>query len=236
MSDNTYNGWTNYETWAVAIWLDSDQSSDLHWTEQTRRHQERSRNCPQVLDGTWTAEAAAKYNLADQLKEEISGNTPDTIQGVYTDLLNAALTEVNWDEIAAHYLAKTEEVRSPFGPVVFAYTRAQAIDDGVLVDVTETANETGLKYPTALTVAAWQKCVVAPDGVEGQDEQGRLWDIVCLLRHAISTGVRAETRRLEFTVSVRTDKHRSENVTLTAVCGPGDDAEPVITVMLPHED
>jgi len=25
MTDTTYNGWTNYETWNVALWLDNDR-------------------------------------------------------------------------------------------------------------------------------------------------------------------------------------------------------------------
>src|SRR4051812_27741843 len=40
-----------------------------------------------------------------------------------------------------------------FGEVIFAYTRKQAIEDGVLVDVTETAKEAGFKIPVALTRA-----------------------------------------------------------------------------------
>ena len=61
---------------------------------------------------------------------------------------------------------------------IFVYSRAQAIADGVLVDVTETAREAGLKYPTALTAAVWAQYVTVPEGVIAQDEQGRLWDII----------------------------------------------------------
>ena len=109
MTENTYDGWSNYETWAVAIWLDTDQSSHLYWREQARRHREMSPQCEQVVDGTWTPENATKYNLADQLKEEINGNAPDVFSGAYSDLLHSALTEVNWEEIAAHYIEKEKE-------------------------------------------------------------------------------------------------------------------------------
>ena len=40
-------------------------------------------------------------------------------------------------------------------PVVHRYTRAQAIADGSLVDVSDTAREAGLRLPTALTRAVW---------------------------------------------------------------------------------
>lgn len=62
--------------------------------------------------------------------------------------------------------------------LIHVYTRAQAIEDGVLVDVTETAKEAGIRYPVAITQAVWAEYVAVPDGVEGQDENGRLWDIL----------------------------------------------------------
>ena len=42
-----------------------------------------------------------------------------------------------------------------FGPVIFAYTRAQAIEDGILVDVSETAREAGFRIPVAITRTVW---------------------------------------------------------------------------------
>ena len=54
--------------------------------------------------------------------------------------------------------------------LIFAYTRKQAIEDGVLVDITDTAKEAGLRFPTAITATAWSKYVAVPYGVTGQDE------------------------------------------------------------------
>jgi hypothetical protein len=122
--------------------------------------------------------------------------------------------------------------------VIIAYTRTQAIADGVLVDVTETAKEAGLEYPVALTRAVWCKYVEVPEGVEGQDEAGRLWDILVLLRHAIrqtGTGARKEIR---YCLHVRNTNQEGESplVKLKAVCGYADDGGPCITVMNPDED
>ena len=44
-----------------------------------------------------------------------------------------------------------QSTKSVFGDVIDVYTRAEAIEDGVLVDVTETAKEAGIVYPTAVT-------------------------------------------------------------------------------------
>ena len=57
--------------------------------------------------------------------------------------------------------------------LIHRYSRADAIRDGVLIDVTEAAREAGFKLPVALTAAAWGKCVAVPPGVECQDEAGR---------------------------------------------------------------
>ena len=31
-----YNGWTNYETWAVKLWIDNDEGTYTYWRERTR--------------------------------------------------------------------------------------------------------------------------------------------------------------------------------------------------------
>jgi hypothetical protein len=121
--------------------------------------------------------------------------------------------------------------------VIYAYTRAQALEDGVLVDVSEMAKEAGIKFPVALTATVYGKYVEVPDGVTGQDETGRLWDILWMFRCAAS---RCQGDTLQFQLYVRShNRERLDHrdlVTLKAVCGPGDQGEPVITIMLPDED
>ena len=120
--------------------------------------------------------------------------------------------------------------------LIHRYTRAQALADGVLIDVSTVAREAGITYPVALTSAAWGRCVTVPPGVECQDEAGRLWDVLFLLALAIhrSDGG-AEVR---FGVHVRDDNSEGTPplVRLKAVCGPDDQGEPVVTVLLPEED
>ncbi len=123
---------------------------------------------------------------------------------------------------------------SIFGDVIHRYTRAQAIEDGVLIDVTETALEAGIRYPTVLTAAVWAECVTVPESASWQDETGRLWDILNLLRHAI---VRSSGgQQVNFSVGVQNNERPPERVRLKALCGPGDAGEPVITIMFPEED
>jgi hypothetical protein len=127
---------------------------------------------------------------------------------------------------------------APAWDVVYTYSRAQAIADGIQVDVSKVAAEAGIRFPVFITRGVYEQCVAVPPGVTGQDEAGRLWDIVWMLRHAISR-TRQGTSRLPFALYVRnSDKHPARLTTLIAVAGPVDidDPAPAITVMLPDED
>lgn len=97
MSD--YNGWTNYETWNVALWLDNDEGGYGYWNEQADEALERARG----------DKDEATSELASQLSDSLSENAPDLGSSCYADLLSAALSEVNWYEIAGHYADAAKE-------------------------------------------------------------------------------------------------------------------------------
>jgi hypothetical protein len=118
--------------------------------------------------------------------------------------------------------------------LIHEYSRKQAIADGILIDVSLTAKEAGIKHPTALTCTVWGQFVQVPEGVEAQDEPGRLWDLLRMLRGAIEHCPGSDT--VYFYLHVRHDNQTVKRHLLKAVCGPGDDGEPVITVMIPTED
>ena len=126
----------------------------------------------------------------------------------------------------------------PFGPVIYSYTRAQAVADGVQVEVTKTANEAGIKFPVFLTRTVFDAYVAIPPGVTCQDEAGRLWDIVWMLRFAILRS-RPGTDRIPVALYVRqSNTERPRLIKLIATCGPLDidNRQPAITVMMPDED
>jgi hypothetical protein len=124
-----------------------------------------------------------------------------------------------------------------FGEPIFSYSRAQAIEDGVLVDVSSVAKEAGITFPVALTSAVYEKYVKVPKGVKLQDESGRLWDVLWMTRFAIKSS-KPGSSEIVVKLHVRNDNRPGTPplVLLKAVCGPGDHAEPVITIMLPEED
>ena len=131
----------------------------------------------------------------------------------------------------------TNNSESPFGEVIYAYTRAQALADGFQVEVTEAAKEAGILFPVFLTRAVYDAYVTVPPGVEAQDERGRLHDVLWMLRFAIHKA-QPDQDRLHFALYVRNDNRRPKLVKLIATCGPLDIDEPraAITVMMPSEE
>ena len=129
-----------------------------------------------------------------------------------------------------------------FGDVIYSYTRAQAIADGVLIDATEMAIDAGFNWPVALTAAAWSDCVVWNDADNDrqayQDQSGRLWDVLFMASYAIRTAKNSDQQLLFDLQRIARDgcSTKSQRLTLKLILGPGDDGEPVITIMLPEED
>lgn len=129
----------------------------------------------------------------------------------------------------------TNDLTEVFGPVISRYTRAQAVEDGFLVDVSEMAREAGIKYPVALTRAVWDE-YVTPDPRSkkyGQSEAGRLWDTLWMFSIAAR---RSKGSVFLYRVIYILKEKQRRTIALKAHCGPGDEGEPVITIMKPDED
>lgn len=121
-----------------------------------------------------------------------------------------------------------------FGEVIYAYTRADALEDGVLVDVTELAKEAGFKCPVAVTRGVWADIENIPPRFQGlQDVTGRLWDILFMGRLAIRQ-YQGDGHVLLYRLIMHVG--RKTYYDLKMVSGPGDNGELVITIMRPDED
>lgn len=92
MSTTKYNGWTNYETWNANLWIDNDwRLSELY-----------AMRAGDLL-GSYEADEAV-YQLAESIKEYFMDMMPELEPSFYSDVLNASMREVNWYEIAKHYV------------------------------------------------------------------------------------------------------------------------------------
>tara|TARA_B100000678_G_scaffold291172_1_gene306654 strand:- start:2414 stop:2809 length:396 start_codon:yes stop_codon:yes gene_type:complete len=125
--------------------------------------------------------------------------------------------------------------------LIHSYTRSDAIADGGLIEVSEDAKEAGFKVPVALTTAAWHELVAWDQAARPhgplQDEAGRLWDVLSLAIHAARK--ERDSNQVEYTVRVMEPLENGPRVVPKRAVmhiGPGDNLEPVITIMLPGED
>ncbi len=109
--------------------------------------------------------------------------------------------------------------------VISVYTRADALRDGVLYDISDLAKDAGFVIPVAVTAGVM--AAVDVNKGPGESEKGRLWDILNVLRFRCRGG----GQRIDFTVKIG---GRIEY--LYSTIGPGDHREPVITILLRGED
>ena len=103
--------------------------------------------------------------------------------------------------------------------------------------VTKTAavvKQTGFTLPIVMTATAFGETIGFGDLPDGQSVTGRLWDVLMVLRSMIRRMPPGEDR-VHFKVSVWNGTSLNE-VALWCLCGPGDEGEPVLTIMLEGED
>ena len=101
----TYNGWTNYETWTVNVWATNDEHSELYWRDMA---EELAREAQATNYSTRQDEFVSA--LADRMKSEYEESQPDLGASVWADLLGAALSEVDWYELAEHYVEHVQDI------------------------------------------------------------------------------------------------------------------------------
>lgn len=136
-----------------------------------------------------------------------------------------------------------QSAESFFGDIISTYTRAQAIEDGVLIDVSSIAKESGFnEWPVSMTAGAWADCVAWSDTDSQtqvyQDQSGRLYDVIFMAFQAICLSREVGDRLLFRLYRVPRDGRsmEAELTTLKLMVGSGDQGEPVLTILLPDED
>jgi len=133
-------------------------------------------------------------------------------------------------------------------PVIHAYSRHEAIEDGVLVQLSgpgyqgdawipDMVAEAGIRYPLAMTAEAFAQYIELTPAAERacNDLKGRLWDVLWMFRCAARSAPAGQST-IFFEFYCVTTRVKPTRCRLKSVCGPGDDGEPVLTFMLPHQD
>jgi hypothetical protein len=109
MEHKEYNGWHNYETWTVKLWLDNDEGTYNYMRELSAEVLADHTDEDGAVDANGSRSEFAGWlkDYHDEQLEEL--NIPAS---VFRDLMNAALSEVNWHQIAGAYLEEATEAAS----------------------------------------------------------------------------------------------------------------------------
>lgn len=102
MTEKTYNGWTNYETWLVALWMDNEhgtysdrcEMAEFIWRRSDEDNEDRSRD--------------ARIKMSDWVESYVRDMVPNSLPGFISDLVGSALSDVDWREIADNWLSEQE--------------------------------------------------------------------------------------------------------------------------------
>ena len=103
IEDTTYNGWKNYPTWAVNLWLSNDEG--LY---------ETALDIARQVKGDPQENLTRRLALADAYKDWVRDEVVPEIEGhdlsFAVDLAGYALACVDWVEIADAWIETASEV------------------------------------------------------------------------------------------------------------------------------
>ena len=90
--DTTFNGWVNYETWVVNLWLTNDEGTSKELDNIIKNFIGKGRRADKLsnLVLEWM------YDYIDK-SQGFNGN------GMFVDLLRSAVDNVSWSAIIEHH-------------------------------------------------------------------------------------------------------------------------------------
>jgi len=105
-----YNGYTNYETWVVNLWLDNEAGTHDYWLRMASyiyKHEAKEQEHFSKMEDAACILADKLKNDHEEAKDEILSNMK-LESSLWADLLGAALSATNWHEIAENLLENVE--------------------------------------------------------------------------------------------------------------------------------
>lgn len=128
---------------------------------------------------------------------------------------------------------KNKQTTADGWEIIDVYTRAQAIEDGVLIECPDALRqEAGIKFHVAFTTSVWD--IIDRTAKKNKETHDWvMWDIFTMFKFYLQNEIKhnRNSNILLFKVNFR-----GKDKILKSIIGPGDNAEPVITILLPEED
>jgi len=149
---------------------------------------------------------------------------------------NLSLAEIlkaleNFDLDAAPSFGGPSELNS-----AYTFSRARAIEDGELIDVTKQAKELGIRFPTALSARLWAEAVAVSFESDEDSTKAEELRVKALLEQAVGQLESKQNKCDRFKYLSTRLIGISRELDLMAAISPGDDGREVLTVMFPNED
>lgn len=173
MSEDTrYNGWTNYETWLIKLWMDNEQGSNEYWEEMA------TECMTYAIDNESDAETvkdAARNSLAERIHDEHEYYVDEIgLTGFMADLMNSSLSRVDWREIAEHYVDEIPVYCAGWNMPGYMPESdpAMFIDFDDAVSYVKEVIENHLEDDETVTEEQAQEIL---DGIDGWKESGKDW-------------------------------------------------------------
>jgi len=105
-----YQGWTNYETWHIALMVDNSPGDIEYWNERIEELIGQVSGMDMVKDNILPADKAPVYKLAEEIKEWLEDIAAEyELPAILTGLLRAGMDEIDYTELAESWVSDYKE-------------------------------------------------------------------------------------------------------------------------------
>lgn len=96
-------GWANYQTWIIGQWM-KRCGDHAYWLNEARLCKFAAMSDQRIEEWELPVPTIALLILADQMRSEVAAQIPAILGSAFSGLLRAALREVHWPQLSAHFL------------------------------------------------------------------------------------------------------------------------------------
>lgn len=191
------------------------------------------------FNDSWSASARVVYDgIVNALPKEIVAAIPE-VDAVLAELDAGlpAISDVERKTLVEKGSAQGEsEDEAKTGPAVPTIRdRQEAIQSGILIDVTPTAKELGLTFPVTITKPLWDIGIVTNQSLSQEEQTGRLRDILMAFRLRLAS-LATISPLIDFPALLAMPPSTvPQPVPLFAIIQPDAGNQANVTLLLPNE-
>lgn len=191
------------------------------------------------FNDSWSAAARAVYEgIVNALPKEIVPAVPE-IEAVLADLETASPVAPSSNEEAASGVPPSQKdvAENPVASADIAVIRdrQEAIQSGILIDVTPTAQQLGLTFPVTITKPLWDIGIVTNQSLSQEEQSARLRDVLMAFRLRLAS-LATISPLIDFPALLTMPPATvPQPVPLFALIQPDGNNQANVTLLLPNE-